>query len=80
MPVPPRPTAPSEPLKRPEQRSLKDAPPGRALVHGCGAVGWNGGKNSGGARLDVFTVDLNRERAGLAGATRLFLPAAPGGK
>jgi leucine dehydrogenase len=50
---------------------LKDATPGRALVHGCGAVGGTVAKTLVEEGWTVFTVDLNRERAGLAGATPL---------
>ena len=50
---------------------LKDATPGRALVHGCGAVGGTVAKTLVDQGWTVFTVDLNRERAGLAGATPL---------
>ena len=50
---------------------LKDATPGRALVHGCGAVGGTVAKTLVDEGWTVFTVDLNRERAGLAGATPL---------
>ena len=50
---------------------LKDASPGRALVHGCGAVGGTVAKTLVAQGWTVFTVDLSRERAGLAGATPL---------
>ena len=50
---------------------LKDATPGRALVHGCGAGGGTVAKTLVEEGWTVFTVDLHRERAGLAGATPL---------
>jgi len=50
---------------------LEDAEPGRALVHGCGAVGGTVARTLVDHGWTVFTVDLSRERAGFKGATPL---------
>ena len=50
---------------------LEDAEPGRALVHGCGAVGGTVARTLADHGWTVFTVDLSRERAGFKGATPL---------
>ena len=50
---------------------LATAKPGRALVHGCGAVGGTVARALVDHGWTVFTVDLSRERAGLKGATPL---------
>ena len=63
-PAPPRPTAPLVPWKRCWTRELNDASPGRALVHGCGAVGGTVARHLVEHGWTVFTVDLDRERAG----------------
>ena len=52
-------------------KKLNDASPGRALVHGCGAVGGTVARHLVEHGWTVFTVDLNRERACLPGATPL---------
>ena len=52
-------------------QSLTEAKPGRALVHGCGAVGGTVAKTLIQHGWDVFTVDMDPERAGLPGATPL---------
>ena len=48
---------------------LTEAKPGRALVHGCGAVGGTVAKTMIQHGWDVFTVDVDQKRAGLQGAT-----------
>ena len=53
------------------ERDLKDAEPGRALVHGCGAVGGTVARTLVEHGWTVFTVDLSRERAAIPGATPL---------
>ena len=55
------------------EKELKDANPGRALVHGCGAVGGTVARHLVDHGWTVFTVDVNRERAGFDGATPLPL-------
>ena len=50
---------------------LSDAEPGRALVHGCGAVGGTVARTLVDNGWTVFTVDLNRDRANFPGATPL---------
>ena len=50
---------------------LSDAEPGRALVHGCGAVGGTVARTLVDNGWTVFTVDLNRDRATFPGATPL---------
>ena len=50
---------------------LAEVPPGRALVHGCGAVGGTVARTLVDHGWTVFTVDLSRERAGFKGATPL---------
>ena len=50
---------------------LKDAKPGRVLVHGCGAVGGTVARTLARHDWTVFTVDLSRERAAVPGATPL---------
>ena len=50
---------------------LADAEPGRALVHGCGAVGGTVALTLANHGWTVFTVDLSRKRAGFKGATPL---------
>jgi len=50
---------------------LEQAPPGRVLVHGCGAVGGTVARTLVQHGWTVFTVDLSRERAALPGATPL---------
>ena len=55
------------------EQELKDASPGRALVHGCGAVGGTVARHLVEHGWTVFTVDVNRERAGFVGATPLPL-------
>ena len=50
---------------------LEQAPPGRVLVHGCGAVGGTVARTLVQPGWTVFTVDLSRERAALPGATPL---------
>ncbi|MCH9772616.1 MAG: glutamate dehydrogenase [Cyanobacteria bacterium] len=57
-------------------QSLTEATPGRALVHGCGAVGGTVAKTLIQHGWDVFTVDMDPERAGLPGATPLP-PSSP---
>ena len=57
-------------------QSLAKAKPGRALVHGCGAVGGTVAKTLIQHGWDVFTVDMDPERAGLPGATPLP-PSSP---
>jgi leucine dehydrogenase len=51
--------------------SLTEAKPGKALVHGCGAVGGTVAKTLIQHGWDVFTVDMDPKRAGLPGATPL---------
>ena len=53
------------------EKELKDATPGRALVHGCGAVGGTVARHLVEHGWTVFTVDLDREKAGFPGATPL---------
>ena len=53
--------------------ALADARPGRALVHGCGAVGGTVARVLVAHGWTVFTVDVDRERASFAGATPLPL-------
>ena len=55
------------------ENKLKDAKPGRALVHGCGAVGGTVARHLVEHGWTVFTVDVHRERAGFVGATPLPL-------
>ena len=50
---------------------LRHASPGRALVHGCGAVGGIVARTLVNHGWSVFTVDLNRDRAAIPGATPL---------
>ncbi len=50
---------------------LSEAEPGRALVHGCGAVGGTVARTLVDNGWTVFTVDLNRDRATFPGATPL---------
>ena len=57
-------------------QSLAKAKPGRALVHGCGAVGGTVAKTLIQHGWDVFTVDVDPDRAGLPGATPLP-PSSP---
>ena len=52
-------------------QSLMEAKPGRALVHGCGAVGGTVAKTLIQQGWNVFTVDMDPARAGLPGATPL---------
>jgi leucine dehydrogenase len=52
-------------------QSLTEAKPGRALVHGCGAVGGTVAKTLIQQGWDVFTVDMDPVRAGLPGAIPL---------
>ena len=56
--------------------SLTEAKPGKALVHGCGAVGGTVAKTLIQHGWQVCTVDMNPERAGLPGATPLP-PSSP---
>ena len=51
--------------------ALSDATPGRALVHGCGAVGGTVARTLVDHGWTVFTMDINRKRASLRGATPL---------
>ena len=53
------------------EKDLKDASPGRALVHGCGAVGGTVARHLVDHGWTVFTVDLDREKASFPGATPL---------
>ena len=53
------------------EKELKDANPGRALVHGCGAVGGTVARHLVDHGWTVFTVDLDRDKASLPGATPL---------
>ena len=53
------------------EKELKDATPGRALVPGCGAVGGTVARHLVEHGWTVFTVDLDREKAGFPGATPL---------
>ena len=53
------------------ESTLADAKPGRALVHGCGAVGGTVARVLVEHGWTVFTVDLSPERAGFPGATPL---------
>lgn len=53
------------------EADLCDAPPGRALVHGCGAVGGTVARTLVNHGWTVFTVDLSRDRAAIPGATPL---------
>ena len=53
------------------EKNLNEASPGRALVHGCGAVGGTVARTLVEHGWTVFTVDLSRERAALPGATPL---------
>ena len=57
-------------------QSLTEAKPGKALVHGCGAVGGTVAKTLIQHFWAVCTVDMNPERAGLPGATPLP-PSSP---
>jgi leucine dehydrogenase len=50
---------------------LHHATPGRALVHGCGAVGGTIAQALVANGWTVFTIDLDRQRASLEGATPL---------
>lgn len=50
---------------------LQNVKPGRALVHGCGAVGSTVARTLVHHGWTVFTVDLSRQRAALRGATPL---------
>ena len=52
-------------------KALNDAQPGRALVHGCGAVGGTVARHLVEHGWTVFTVDLDREKASFPGATPL---------
>ena len=52
-------------------KDLSEAEPGRALVHGCGAVGGTVARTLVDNGWTVFTVDLSRERATFPGATPL---------
>ena len=52
-------------------QELKDASPGRALVHGCGSVGGTVASHLVALGWTVFTVDLDREKASVPGATPL---------
>ena len=52
-------------------KDLKVARPGRALVHGCGAVGGTVARHLVEHGWTVFNVDLDREKASLPGATPL---------
>jgi len=52
-------------------KALNDAQPGRALVHGCGAVGGTVARHLVEHGWTVFTVDLDREKANVPGATPL---------
>ena len=58
------------------EKDLKDAIPGRALVHGCGAVGGQVARHLVDHGWTVFTVDLDRERASFPGATPLPVSCA----
>ena len=51
--------------------ALTTAQPGRALVHGCGAVGGTVARALVDHGWTVFTMDTQRERAGFRGATPL---------
>ena len=53
------------------EADLSDASPGRALVHGCGAVGGTVACTLVNHGWTVFTVDLSRDRAAIPGATPL---------
>ena len=53
------------------EADLGDAAPGRALVHGCGAVGGTVARTLVNHGWTVFTVDLSRERAAIPGVTPL---------
>ena len=53
------------------EADLSDASPGRALVHGCGAVGGTVARTLVNHGWTVFTVDLSRDRAAIPGATPL---------
>ena len=53
------------------ERQLKHAKPGRALVHGCGAVGSTVARSLLEQGWTVLTVDLNHERAAIPGARPL---------
>ncbi|TCD57656.1 glutamate dehydrogenase [Synechococcus sp. BS56D] len=53
------------------EAELVDATPGRALVHGCGAVGGTVARQLVEHGWTVFTVDLDRGRSGFPGATPL---------
>ena len=53
------------------EKNLNEASPGRALVHGCGAVGSTVARTLVEHGWTVFTVDLSRERAAIPGATPL---------
>ncbi len=53
------------------ESTLADAKPGRALVHGCGAVGGTVARVLVQHGWTVFTVDLSPDRAGFPGATPL---------
>lgn len=50
---------------------LSTAQPGRALVHGCGAVGGTVARVLVSYGWTVFTVDINRKHASIKGATPL---------
>jgi leucine dehydrogenase len=56
------------------QNSLDQAPAGRALVHGCGAVGGPVAKALIASGWQVFTVDMDSARAQISGA----IPLDPG--
>ena len=49
------------------EADLNRASPGRALVHGCGAVGGTVARHLVDHGWTVFTVDLDREKAGFPG-------------
>ena len=51
------------------EKHLNEARPGRALVHGCGAVGGTVARHLVEHGWTVFTVDLDREKASFPGAT-----------
>ena len=53
------------------EADLQAAQPGRALVHGCGAVGGTVARTLVEHGWTVFTVDLSQERAMIPGATPL---------
>ena len=53
------------------QATLEQAPAGRALVHGCGAVGGPVAQALIASGWQVFTVDMDPERAQIKGATPL---------